>query len=194
MKKSLLLFVCAVAIATVSQAQVRFGFKGGVNLSNLTGDVEGTKMKIGFNAGAIVKISVSDAFSIQPELLYSNQGTTVEEGDTDIKMHMNYINIPVMFQYNIAGFILETGPQVGVLASAKAKADGESADIKEMFKGIDFSWGIGAGYQMPGSGLGLTARYNIGLGNVAESDGDVSIKNSAIQLGFTYMLGRPARD
>ena len=190
MKKSLLLFVCAVAIATVSQAQVRFGFKGGANFGNLTGDIEGNKMKVGFNAGAVAKISVSESFSIQPELVYSNQGTTVEEGDIDIKMHMNYINIPVMFQYNISGFILETGPQIGILASAKAKADGESQDIKEFFKSTDFSWGIGVGYQMSGSGLGLNARYNIGLGKVNDSEGDEKVKNSVIQVGLFYMLGQ----
>lgn len=194
MKRSLLLFAFTLAIATISQAQVRIGLKGGVNLANLTGDVSNNKMKIGFNAGVIAKFSVTDAFSIQPEILYSNQGTQVEEGDMDIKMHLNYVNIPIMFQYNIAGFFLETGPQAGILASAKGKAEGESADIKELFKGIDFGWGIGAGYQMSGSGLGLTARYNIGLGNIADNDGSVKIKNSTIQLGFFYMLGRPSKD
>src|ERR1700754_1771953 len=124
MKRSFLLLVCAVAITTVSQAQVRFGFKGGANLANVTGDIEGVKMKIGFNAGAVAKISVTDAFSIQPEVVYSNQGATIEE--LDVKMNLNYINIPVMFQYNVSGFIIETGPQVGILASAKAKAEGES--------------------------------------------------------------------
>ena len=193
MKRSFLLLVCAVAITTVSQAQVRFGFKGGANLANVTGDIEGVKMKIGFNAGAVAKISVTDAFSIQPEVVYSNQGATIEE--LDVKMNLNYINIPVMFQYNVSGFIIETGPQVGILASAKAKAEGESADIKEMFKGIDFSWGVGVGYQMPGSGLGLNARYNVGLAKINEGDGEDKAKNSVIQLGLFYMLGgRPSRD
>jgi hypothetical protein len=192
MKKSLLLFVCAVAIATISQAQVRFGFKGGANLANLTGDIEGVKMKTGFNAGAVAKISVSESFSVQPELVYSIQGAIEEE--TDIKINMNYINIPIMFQYNIAGFMLETGPQVGILASAKAKLDGETEDIKELFKKTDFSWGIGIGYQMSGSGLGLNARYNIGLGKINDSEGDEKVKNSVIQVGLFYMLGRPSKD
>lgn len=192
MKKSILLLVCAVAITTLTQAQVRFGFKGGANLANITGDAEGLKMKIGFNAGAVAKISVSESFSIQPELVYSNQGATMEEGD--VKIHLNYINIPVMFQYNVSGFILETGPQVGFLSSAKAKADGETADMKELFKSIDFAWGVGVGYQMPGSGLGISARYNIGLAKINDSEGDEKVKNSVIQLGFHYLLGRPSRD
>lgn len=192
MKRSLLLFAFTLAIATISQAQVRIGLKGGVNLANLNADGFDTKMKIGFNAGAIAKFSVTSAFSIQPELLYSSQGTSIEE--LDAKLELNYINIPVMFQYNVAGFILETGPQMGVLASAKVKANGQSEDMKDLYKSIDFSWGIGAGYQMSGSGLGITARYNIGLSSIAEEGGDVSVKNSVIQLGFFYMLGRPSKD
>jgi hypothetical protein len=193
MKRSLLLFVCAVAITTVSQAQVRFGFKGGANLANITGDMEGTKMKIGFNAGAIVKISVSEIFSVQPELIYSAQGAKIEE--LDANLNLSYINLPVMAQANISGFIIETGPQLGYLMSAKIKADGESVDIKENLKSIDFAWGIGLGYQMPGSGLGISARYNIGLSGINETEGDEKAKNSVIQLGFHYFLGgRPSKD
>lgn len=194
MKKSLLLLVCAVAITSITQAQVRFGFKGGANFANLTGDIEEVKMRVGFNAGAVAKISLSESFSVQPELVYSNQGTSFEEGDSKINMHLNYINLPIMFQYNVSGFSIETGPQASFLMTAKLKADGESVDIKEGFKSIDFGWGIGAGYKMPGSGLGFNARFNIGLGKINDSEGDAKIKNSVIQAGLFYMLGgRPSK-
>jgi hypothetical protein len=194
MKKSLLLIVCAITIATTSQAQVRLGFKGGVNLANVNGDVEGTKQKVGYYAGAQARVSVSSAFSIQPELVYSNQGTKVEE--LDMTYNLNYLNLPVMFQYNTPfGLYAETGPQISYLIGAKAKADGESADVKEMFKSIDYGWGIGLGYQMQGSGLGLSARYNIGLARINDSEGDDKITNGVIQIGFHYFLGgRPAKD
>lgn len=195
MKKSLLLLVCAITVATFAQAQVRLGFKGGANLANITGDIESNKMKVGFNAGIVAKISITDAFSIQPELVFSSQGTTLEEDDIDLKMELSYINLPIMFQFNVAGFSLETGPQAGYLMSAKLKAMGESMDIKEGLQSIDFSWGVGAGYKMPGSGLGFNARYNIGLSSVNDSEGDAKYKNSVIQIGAFYMLGgRPARD
>jgi hypothetical protein len=156
----------------------------------VTGDIEENKMKIGFNAGALAKISLSESFSIQPELVYSIQGTTLEEGDLDIKMNLSYLNLPILAQYNFSGFAIETGPQLGFLMSAKLKADGESMDIKDGLKGIDFAWAVGAGFQMPGSGLGINARYNIGLGKINDSEGDEKIKNSVIQVGLFYMLGR----
>lgn len=194
MKKNLLLIVCTIAITTLSQAQVNFGLKGGANLANVNGDLDGTKMKIGYHAGLLAKISVSESFSIQPELVYSNQGTKLEE-DVTVNFNLNYINLPVLFQYNTkVGFFAETGPQAGYLVSAKAKAEDQSADIKEMFKSIDFGWAVGIGYKMAGSGLGLNARYNIGLGKINDSDGDEKITNSVIQLGLFYMLGRKSRD
>lgn len=191
MKKSILLLACAVAITTLTQAQSRFGFKGGVNLANVSGDLP-TKMKISFHAGALVKISVSEIFSIQPELVYSNQGAKIEE--LDASLDLGYLNLPILAQANFSGFVAETGPQVGYLMSGKVKADGQSGDIKDDLNAIDFSWAVGLAYQMPGSGLGISARYNIGLGSINKTDSEGKAKNSVIQLGFHYLLGRPSRD
>lgn len=187
MKKGLLLFVCAISLATVTQAQVRFGFKAGANLANLTGDVEGTKMKFGFNAGAVAKISVSESFSVQPELVFSTQGAKAEEGDGAIKL--NYINLPIMAQYNTGGFVLEAGPQFGFLMSAKSDDGDEEIDIKDGLKGLDLGLGFGAGY-LTESGFGVNARFNLGFSNLIDDGGDeYKMKNSVIQIGVFYLLG-----
>jgi hypothetical protein len=188
MKKGLLLFVCAIAITTFTQAQVRFGFKAGVNLANLTGDADGD-MKIGFNAGALAKISVSEAFSIQPELVFSAQGTKEDiGGDDDLKTNLGYINLPILAQYNTSGFTIETGPQFGFLISKKFKMGDDSEDIPDdVIKGLDISWAIGAAY-LTNSGFGVNARFNLGLSNISEDD-DTKVKNSVIQIGVFYLLG-----
>ncbi|MDP4217304.1 MAG: hypothetical protein Q8927_13970, partial [Bacteroidota bacterium] len=57
----------------------------------------------------------------------------------------------------------------------------------------DFSWAIGAGFLLP-MNLGIDARYNIGLANIAkdQSNGQ-SIKNGVIQIGVFYLFGeRPS--
>jgi hypothetical protein len=187
MKKGLLLFVCAISIATITQAQVRFGFKAGANLANITGDVDGTKMKFGFNVGGVAKISVSESFSVQPELVYSSQGAKAEEGDGAIKL--NYINLPIMAQYNTGGFVLEAGPQFGFLMSAKLDDGDDETDIKDGLKGLDLGLGFGAGYQTE-SGFGVNARFNLGLSNMVDDGGDdFKWKNSVIQIGVFYLLG-----
>jgi hypothetical protein len=187
MKKGLLLFVCAIAIATVSQAQVRFGLKAGVNLASLSGDNDGLKMKIGFNAGALAKITVSEAFSVQPELVYSAQGAKADEGDG--KLNLSYINLPILAQYNTSGFTIEAGPQFGFLMSAKQKIGDVEDDIKDDLKGLDLGLAIGVAYATE-SGFGVNARYNLGLSNMIDDGGDeFKLKNSVIQVGVFYLFG-----
>lgn len=193
--KKIFLLMAGIAVFSAVNAQVKFGPKAGLNLANLTGDVEGTKMKAGFNLGGFAKFPIAESFSIQPELVFSTQGTKVKEEYEGLsytsKMNLSYLNLPVLIQYNDAsGFFAETGPQFGFLLSAKAKAEGEKMDIKDSFKSIDLSWAIGAGY-LTKSNIGFNARFNLGLSSIADSEGDedVKVRNSVIQVGVFYVLG-----
>lgn len=181
--KKLFLVAAITAVGFAANAQVNFGVKAGLNISNLTGDGVDTDSKAGFNAGGFATIPVSSMFAVQPELLYSVEGA--KSGDT--KLHLNYINIPVLFQYRKSGFVGELGPQLGILASAKAKADGESADIKDYFKSTNFSLAIGAGYQLT-NGLGFGVRYNLGLSNIGDAEGS-DIKTSTFSVGASFAFG-----
>ena len=78
-----------------STSDVKFGAKGGVNFANLVGDDAGdATMFVGFNVGLFVEIPITDKLTIQPELLYSAQGSKSEgplviEGDVyDVKATM----------------------------------------------------------------------------------------------------------
>lgn len=191
MKKVFLVFLCA-ATFTAAKAQVQFGVKAGANLSNIAGkDVEDAKSLIGFNAGGFVRLPINDNIKIQPEVLFSAQGSKVDSEIGDAKMHLSYVNIPVMFQYHTeSGFFAETGPQVGFLAKSKMKSGSLSVDIDEGMKKVDFAWGLGAGYQLP-MGVGVNLRYNHGLSSIFDSEGGESVKarNSVFQLGVFYVFG-----
>jgi hypothetical protein len=191
MKKVLLLFVLASSLV-VSQAQVKFGGKLGLNIANIVGDdAEDFKSKLGFNLGAFAEIPVSENFSAKPELNFSTQGAKFDSDDDDAKLNLNYINIPLLGKYNSnSGFFAETGPQLGFLVGAKAKSDEVSVDVKDQFKGFDFAWAFGLGYEMKESGFGINARYNLGLSNVPDSDDDDSkAKNSVFQIGVFKTIG-----
>ncbi len=191
MKKALLVLFFA-ATAGAASAQTQFGLKAGANFATLTGDdADDAKMKVGLNVGAFARLPISETFKVQPELIYSLQGAKFEDEGEEAKFNTSYINVPVMLQYHTAsGFFAETGPQVGFLATAKAKYEDVEVDIKDSFKSIDFSWGIGVGYQMA-SGFGVNARYNLGLSNIGEEfEGETAnVKNSVIQVGVFYTLG-----
>ena len=75
MKKILLTAAAVFALSYANAQDVKFGAKAGLNLSNFTGDVENTSTKVGFQVGGFAEIKISEKFAVQPELLYSLQGT-----------------------------------------------------------------------------------------------------------------------
>jgi hypothetical protein len=173
----------AFAIRTNAQ-QVQFGLKAGANFATITSSTGGSTL-INFNAGALVKIPLAEALSLQPEAVYSGQGIKGTGG----KLKLDYINIPVLFTYTLpAGVFFQTGPQLGILLSAKAKGDdGSSADAKELFKTTDFSWAFGMGYLIPDINFGFNVRYNLGIASLGKEGG--ASKNSVFQVGVFYLFG-----
>lgn len=195
MKKIFILSAFTLIGFTI-QAQIKFGIKAGANFTSFggsdakMGDLS-PKYKVGFAGGGLVNIQLSEMFSLQPELLYSMEGATYKSEGQSVHLKTDYINIPVLAQYNNpSGFYAETGPQVGFLTSAKLSADGNSMDVKEGFKKINFSWGLGAGYKLS-NGFGIGARYNLGLTSIADADEgeSVNIKTGGFHLGVFYTFG-----
>lgn len=191
MKKFYLLLLTVFSLAA-ADAQVQFGVKAGANFSTFTGDASGAKMKVGFHGGALVALPLFSEFSLQPEVMFSGQGAKFSGSGLTATWSANYINVPVLFKYNNpTGFFAETGPQLGFLMSAKGKVSGQSdVDLKDQLNSTDFSWAIGVGYLIKTANIGIDARYNIGLSNIAKDNGGGgSTKNSVFQVGVFYLFG-----
>jgi hypothetical protein len=188
--KKIIVLALGVVIFLGTNAQTKFGVKAGANIPDLSGDdvSDDIKNKVGFYVGGFVAITVSETFSVQPELLWSNKGYKYEELGGDITTTFNYINIPVLIQYHAKGFYAETGPQIGILINAKSKGSlMPVADVKDSFKSTAFSWGLGVGYQLP-SGFGLGVRYNLGFGSISE-ESNIDAKFNVLMLGVSYSFG-----
>jgi len=188
MKRLLLVCVCIASFAAAG-AQVQVAAKGGFNFSTLVGeDNSGAKTKVGLHVGALVHLPVTKRFSLQPEVVFSTQGAKTDLGsDDDFRISLNYLNVPILAKFKAgSGFFAETGPQLGFLLNAQAKAGGKSADIQEFYKKTDFGWAFGVGYQV--LQVGVNARYNLGLMNIREDDGNIKARNGVFQLGVYYIF------
>lgn len=186
MKKILLTAVAVFGFAFANAQEAKFGAKAGLNLSNFTGDAEGTSTKVGFQVGAFAEFKVSEKFAVQPELVFTSLGAKSDEGGVDSTANLNYIAIPVMAKYYVAdAFSLEAGPQIGFLMSAKAKADGESVDIKDGYNSTDFGINVGAGYDVT-ENINLGLRYTVGVSNIWADSGDFKAGNSNIAFAIGY--------
>jgi len=191
MKKTLfVLFVSFMSVSAFSQS-LSVGVKAGMNIANQNFSGSGfsldTKALIGFHAGAYATVMFSENIGIQPEVLYSAQGSKVDFSGSSTSYKFNYINVPVLFRYNVNKLLsFHAGPQIGFLASAKAKDDSGSSDIKSEAKGSDFSLAVGGTIDLPMK-LNLTARYAFGLTNI-NNDGSGTTKNGNFQISVGYKL------
>jgi len=192
MKKSIISFAIILFIGMgMAQAQeTNFGIKAGFNSYNITNDPgDNFDARSGFNAGIFSHIHLSPQFALQPELLYSQQGTTnIDFGAVAADLKLDYLNLPVMLQYMFDnGFRLEAGPQLGFLLSAKMESGDAEEDVKDELKSVDFGIGAGLGYIHVPSGFGVNARYNLGLTDLNETEG-VTTKNRGFQVGIFYQF------
>ena len=183
MKKALFI-AFTFAFVLSAQAQTIFGLKLGANIANLKATVGSIGVtldtKLGFHGGGYFTIPAGKNFTIQPELVYSLEGAEFDQTNSNISLHM--INLPLMFQYNTSGFIVEAGPQLGFLLSAIE--DGQ--DATSGYENINIGLGFGAAYRLR-QGVGFSARYNLGLTGVAKDETqDVTVKSNVIQLGVTF--------
>jgi len=174
----------------IARSQVKFGIKAGLNLATQSvSDVNvgsSAESKTDFYAGVLADVNIAKSFILQPELVYSGQGS--ETAHSSVKFNYDYLNIPILLKYqHPTGFFIETGPQLGILLSARFKTGNSSVDEKDYVKSSDFSWVFGGGYKIPVLNLGLDVRYNLGLTNI-EDGSDFNVKNQVLQIGVFYIF------
>jgi Outer membrane protein beta-barrel domain len=196
MKKFALSVLFSASVFSLALSQgISGGLRAGMNIANQTSSVNGLSLsvdsKIGLMAGAYLTIMTSDKFGIQPELVYSQYGSSATSNGQSISNNANYLSLPVMLRYNLAEKInLQAGPQLGILLSATRTSGSSSIDLKDVANGIDFGAAFGLGVDLGDFNLG--ARYYLGLSNLEKNSANqgftVKTTNSAIQLFIGYRL------
>lgn len=187
------ILITALSLFTVSAVcaqNISGGVKAGVNVTNFTGgDFQDVKKKalVGFHAGGYLNFALG-AISLQPEVLVSTGGATLESQGEKIDAKLTYIAVPVMVKFKTAsGFYVEAGPQVGF----KISEDVGDQTVSNFAKDLDLAAGAGIGYSFGKIGIG--GRYLVGLSKVGDFDGgsvDPDFKNSTIQVGLFLRLGK----
>ncbi|UUF12415.1 MULTISPECIES: porin family protein [Flavobacterium] len=121
MKIIFLIIALLVGITTTVNAQdntipkSNAGIKLGYNLAAVSFDGDGESgQRHGFHIGIYGEFFVSESFSIQPEILYSQQGNKITNSGGTFTQKLDYINLPLMFKaYPSKNFFLEMGRKLG---------------------------------------------------------------------------------
>ena len=176
MKKFFVLFVMVAAMAMPSQAQVKFGLKGGLNLTSVTGDAKSAlKNKAGFFVGPTVKFTVPVVgLSIDASALYDQRSMDVEGADQTIKAQS--LQIPVNVRYGVGlgstvNVFAFAGPQIGFNLGSKDKSF-NYGNAKEIvggwtLKSSNLSANVGLGATILGH-FQATVNYNFALGKTGD--------------------------
>lgn len=196
MKKILtIVAITCIAFAMPAQAQVKFGLKGGLNLTSLSADGVNSAIsnKSGFYVGPTVKFTLPVVgLSIDGSALYDQRnakikGTTIKAQSIQIPINVRY-GIGLSSVVNVFAFV---GPQFGFNIGDKSKdLNSIVEDVKGWsLKSSNISGNVGIGATVF-SKLQITANYNFQLskaGEVVLEDGTTGkMKFNSWQLGLGY--------
>lgn len=183
MKKYFVLILMAMVVAMPSRAQVRFGLKGGLNLTQMSvsnSSVEDMfKNKAGFFAGPTIKIALPIVgLGIDVAALYDYREAEIEVSNTQNntvteKLKQQSIQVPINVRYGVglgstANLFIFAGPQFGFNVGDKDKKLFDEA-AEWTLRSSNVSANVGLGLLLMDY-LQLSANYNIALGKTGEVD------------------------
>ncbi len=159
MKRIILTSSLAILFLT-SYAQIDFGIKGGLNISNvkaseiLTDDYRmnpAASGNLGYHVGGFLRASLAGIF-IQPELYFSSIASeyTVEDisgagtAEQLVKQKIGRLDIPVLVGVKLGTFRLGLGP-VGSITLSDQSDLTDITGYEATFKSATFGYQLGAG-------------------------------------------------
>lgn len=171
-KLFLLLLLSSLFVSTTGFAQERarsgFGIRAGINAANLVtnGDTD-FSFNYGPMGGIYYRLGLFPNLTIQPELLYSQQGAEFDVPaipNARVNDRLHYLNLPVLFQFWLSdGLNIHIGPYGGVLLDVYSEGrNNVSADYRRW----DYGGAAGIEYEFP-FGLNFGGRYNLGFTDIA---------------------------
>ena len=184
MKKYFLVLVCLSLFAFSAHSQLRFGVKGGLNLSGVSGkniDDFVDKNVTGFQLGASLEWMIFEQFGLEGGLSYSERGMKFKGGDRN---KTGYIDVPVNVRakFPVSKTIkpyVNAGPYISFKISGDDNFDGMKGAVNDQWKAQSFGAGLnfGAGVEFLGF-LQIGANYGLAMtDNYKESNGNYKVKD-----------------
>ncbi|MDR3062190.1 MAG: PorT family protein [Dysgonamonadaceae bacterium] len=179
MKKNLFLAAAfSMLFVFTTQAQLRLGVKGGININDvsLKGDHFSTGNLTGFQVGATMEWLFIENFGIDAAVLYSQKGIKIDHvSDIKIDKNVGYLDIPVNAKLKIG---LSENFKPYVAAGPYISFNLSGSDISDQWKSESFSAGVnfGAGVELY-KFLQIGVNYGIGLTDDYKTISGASLKD-----------------
>ncbi len=182
---------------TRSGGTVRFGVLAGIVLARFNGADAPSDMenRLGLTGGGLLHYAISDAFFIQPELVYTQRGAVLKQPGGDRTLKLDYLELPILagWQFTVSpGFAayIHAGPILSIKLNSASVTDAETHELTEVST-IDAGVTGGLGIAIPTPSLRwiLEVHYALFLTNIHDiSNNPLDLKNSAITIRAGVML------
>jgi hypothetical protein len=143
-KISILACVVAFLSLTKASAQAEFsgGLRGGLVTSQVSGDGLAGWNKFGGALGAFVQMGFKENQSITFEIQYVNKGSrkpadTKNEDFNVFEMKLNYVEVPITYNYRRNNFQFDLGLYAGVNTKSLQLSNGNEYDNNPPFEKLD---------------------------------------------------------
>lgn len=181
-----------------AQKTLSLGPRLGLNFSSLVGDNADTDTQAGLVFGLTSTYSINEKTGLGVDLLYSREGAESKIGE--VNTHLDYIRIPVTFQYFFRGWEDDFRPKLyaGIVPGILVNAEAGEEDIKDQTNSFDVAGTVGLGFNYRlGNGtrgiwLNTDLRYLRGFTSVSEVD-QFDVFNQSLQLSVGVAFGLEAR-
>ena len=135
-----------------------------LNTSSFDASINASEESItGLTGGAFLEIGSNSSLSLQVELLYSEQGTSLDSSVDELKdIELDYLQAPILLKYRFLKlFNIHAGPQLGFLTN----------DIKsDTYKTEDFDFSGVTGVGVEFGKLRADLRYHFGFSEAITID------------------------
>lgn len=200
--KNLLLIIAVGLFAFPSQAQSRFGMKGGLSITSMKSEGWDNKQpKMGTVFGILVEKKLKGNFFFKHELIWSRKGFRFDEGYqfTNGVLNLNYLSLPLLLGYRPAAKLaFVAGPEFAFLLRANSRFNNSSQNVTNGYTRYEICLNAGAQYQLSKQ-LVAELRLSHGIIDVngavvthplIDYIGVYKAKNQALQLNVFYLFSR----
>lgn len=147
-----ILLILVAQLYSYSWAQVFSGkLVGGISSSQISGDGAEGYLQFGFYAGIGAEAKINDTWSLQSSLMFNQKGARVYKTSNNFntyRLRVNYIEVPILLDYNYGKFSGQIGPYLGVKLNQKERTQFGITDNPRQFNPFDFGVQAQLSYQL----------------------------------------------
>jgi hypothetical protein len=217
------LFLLGGSLFVAGTAHAQFGLRVGGSLSKLrttTGSnlYSRSSSQAGYQVGVTYQLPLTAWLALVPEVQYSDERTRLAEAndrradaflETDSRLRLQYLNVPVLVRATLGPVYVEAGPQVSFLLGGRQTGtsvtsslfgpDGQSTTFRESIDSpvtqrhqrFDVGPSVGIGAKLP-AGLGISVRAYRSLRTLNHESpfpySDSEYQRQNLQASLTYQL------